>query len=315
MGGFSKLFSSILESTVWLESPETKVVWITMIALADRFGNVDASVPGLAGRAGVSIKQCKEALRIFLSPDPHSRTAIMAGRRIEEVDGGWRLINYEKYRGMQGDGEPAPELDESGRSSVKVYFIQCGRAIKIGSSRNPWARLTQLKTGMPEAPRLLGHFNAPMSREKELHKQFAAHRINGEWFRDCDEIRAAIVALCTTTGSEAVATEVATKVALPSYKQRQIPDTEGKKKRAPRKTAIPEGFGISERVRAWAKEKGHSLLEERLEHFIGYAKRSGRVYADWDAAFECAVREDWAKLNGRGSAAGHAGTLGAEETT
>lgn len=66
-------------------------------------------------------------------------------------------------------------------------------------------------------------------------------------------------------------------------------------RKAPRKS-IPENFGISERIRAWAAAHGHDRLEERLVHFIGYAKRSGRTYADWDAAFESAVREDWAKL-------------------
>jgi hypothetical protein len=63
-------------------------------------------------------------------------------------------------------------------------------------------------------------------------------------------------------------------------------------------TSLPADFSISERVRGWATEKGHRRLDERLEHFVGYAKRSGKRYADWDEAFMSAVREDWAKLNG-----------------
>jgi hypothetical protein len=59
---------------------------------------------------------------------------------------------------------------------------------------------------------------------------------------------------------------------------------------------LPDGFAISDRVKRWARERGFGRLEERLEHFIGYAKRSGKRYADWDAAFESAIREDWAKL-------------------
>lgn len=78
-------------------------------------------------------------------------------------------------------------------------------------------------------------------------------------------------------------------------------DQGGERKRAKPKTSLPVGFTISDEVKAWAKEKGHSRLEEQLEHFIGYAERSGNKYADWDAAFKSAVREDWAKLKANGS--------------
>ncbi len=70
------------------------------------------------------------------------------------------------------------------------------------------------------------------------------------------------------------------------------------------KTSLPNDFGISDSVRAWATAKGHGRLEEHLEHFIGSAKANGYEYADWDAAFMNAVRNDWAKLrqsNARGS--------------
>lgn len=59
---------------------------------------------------------------------------------------------------------------------------------------------------------------------------------------------------------------------------------------------LPPGFEISERVRTWAVEHGHDRLEQRLEAFIGYAKSSGAVYADWDEAFMQAIRQNWAHL-------------------
>jgi hypothetical protein len=98
---FTKLFSSITESTVWCEPDSTRIVWITMLAMADREGRVWASVPGLAGRARVSVKACREALKCFLSPDIDSRTKEHEGRRIEEIDGGWRLLNHAKYRELR----------------------------------------------------------------------------------------------------------------------------------------------------------------------------------------------------------------------
>lgn len=98
MAGFIKLFGSILRSTVWGEPDATRIVWITMMALADRDGIVEASVPGLAHDARVTLEQAQAALSTFLAPDPHSRTKDFDGRRIEEVRGGWRLLNHDLYR-------------------------------------------------------------------------------------------------------------------------------------------------------------------------------------------------------------------------
>ena len=98
MTGYTKLFSSILDSTVWDASPEVRVVWITLLAMADRDGLVEASVPGLAKRAGVVRQHVEEALALFQSPDPDSRTKAHDGRRIAETDGGWVLLNHDKYR-------------------------------------------------------------------------------------------------------------------------------------------------------------------------------------------------------------------------
>lgn len=97
---FTKLFSMILDSTVWQLSLEAKVVWITMLAMKDRHGDVMASVPGLAKRAGVSIHACEQALECFRSPDPYSRTKSFDGRRIQDIDGGWTVLNHEKYQQM-----------------------------------------------------------------------------------------------------------------------------------------------------------------------------------------------------------------------
>lgn len=63
------------------------------------------------------------------------------------------------------------------------------------------------------------------------------------------------------------------------------------------KTALPNDFSLSDRVIAWANEKGHGNLQAHLENFISAAKRNGYVYADWDEALMEAIRKDWAKLS------------------
>lgn len=103
MAFFVKLFSGIVQSTVWREDLHVKVVWITLLALSDWNGIVCASVPGLASAAGVSVDQCREALERLCAPDEDSRTKEYEGRRIEPVDGGWFILNYVKYREMRDE--------------------------------------------------------------------------------------------------------------------------------------------------------------------------------------------------------------------
>lgn len=95
---FVKLYAAILRSTVWVGRPlHVKVTWITMLVLSDANGDVAASIPGLAHEAGVSPEQCEEALKLFLEPDAYSRTKAHDGRRIVEIDGGWHILNHQKY--------------------------------------------------------------------------------------------------------------------------------------------------------------------------------------------------------------------------
>ncbi len=98
---FTKLFSSITASTIWCESPETKIVWITMLAMSDSAGFVYASIPGLANIAQIHPEKTREAITTFLSPDPDSRDRSNDGRRIEEIEGGWAILNHPKYRKLR----------------------------------------------------------------------------------------------------------------------------------------------------------------------------------------------------------------------
>lgn len=63
------------------------------------------------------------------------------------------------------------------------------------------------------------------------------------------------------------------------------------------KTALPDGFQISEGVKAWAEKNGHRDLEAHFENFCDRARAKDYRYKDWDAALKTAIRDDWAKLN------------------
>jgi len=96
--GYTKLFSSIITSTIWQEDDKTRILWITLLALSDKHGDVAASIPGLARAAGITVGECEASLLKLCSPDPYSRSKEHEGRRIVVVDGGWNILNRTKYR-------------------------------------------------------------------------------------------------------------------------------------------------------------------------------------------------------------------------
>jgi len=98
MNGFTKLYSGIIKSSIWEEDTATRVVWITFLAVANSDGNVIGDPRRLMTSANVSKCQYESAIEKLQSPDMYSKTPDKEGRRIERIQGGWHLINYDKYR-------------------------------------------------------------------------------------------------------------------------------------------------------------------------------------------------------------------------
>jgi hypothetical protein len=105
--GFVKLYGTILDSSIWSEDPYTRLVWITMLAMADAEGFVEAAVPGLARRANVPLDACEAALVRLQAPDPYSKSPENEGRRIEALERGWRILNYLAYRELRTSEQSA----------------------------------------------------------------------------------------------------------------------------------------------------------------------------------------------------------------
>ena len=98
---YNKLFTSILDSSIWLEDSETVRVWITLLASMDEDGFCKfGSVKNLSIRANVPLPATVRAVEILESPDEYSPGQDFAGRRVEKVVGGWIVLNSKKYRDM-----------------------------------------------------------------------------------------------------------------------------------------------------------------------------------------------------------------------
>lgn len=159
--GFTKLFNTIVTSTIWQEDDKTRIVWITMLAIADADGIVSASIPGLASVSNVSVDAARTAIKNLLAPDSDSRTKDFEGRRIEEIDGGWRILNYLKYRRM---------LNEEERKEYKAKWIaDKRRQMSIestgvdGSRRSASASSSKSKCTQSEAEEFCRSIGLPRS--------------------------------------------------------------------------------------------------------------------------------------------------------
>jgi len=150
MSGYAKLFSSIVRSTVWREPAHVRLVWVTMMALADRDGFVEASVPGLADCARVTLAECEDALEKFRSPDPYSRSKDLDGRRVVETDGGWVLVNFAKYR----DRAYQDERKEKAAERMRELRLRNGSCSQQSE---------QLRTGANKCKRERTNANPPVS--------------------------------------------------------------------------------------------------------------------------------------------------------
>jgi len=101
MDGYCKLHAKIVMSSIWGEPAHVRLLWITMLAVADCDGNVEGSVCGLANLARISVDECQQALSALQAPDPHSSDG-GTGERVRLLeDGVWHIINHARYRERQ----------------------------------------------------------------------------------------------------------------------------------------------------------------------------------------------------------------------
>jgi len=137
MAGYTKLFSNILTSSIWMEEKATRILWITMLAMADRDGEVMASVPGLAHTANITRQECVDGLRVLMEPDHDSRTTDNDGRRIAEIDGGWMVLNHHIYRAkLTNDPKTAADRERKRRERNRKE-IECDVTEGHAMSRDP----------------------------------------------------------------------------------------------------------------------------------------------------------------------------------
>lgn len=192
MSGFTKLVPEIIQSSIWNEPSDVRIVWITMLAVKDAEGYVRGDSRTIARLANVSVESTEKALSILQSPDAMSHTPDNDGRRISPLNGGWVVLNHDLYRCRDEKAEHAAYVKRWRHGSTKprdggyVYFLGISNAIKIGYSVNPWARSNEIVCC--EKPELMAVISGTTDDERGLHEKFKEFRMNGEWFKRSEEL-------------------------------------------------------------------------------------------------------------------------------
>lgn len=120
---YVKLDTAILDSTLWLENSDTCKVFMTMLAMARPCGTVEATAPGIARRANLSISVVRAALETLEAPDPDSRTLADEGRRVKRVEGGYFITNYELYRNKDHTAAERKRRERAARKAAEAREV------------------------------------------------------------------------------------------------------------------------------------------------------------------------------------------------
>ena len=104
---FLRLRYRILKSSLLLEDPATRWLFLTMLLLGDDAGTgeVDMPVARLAAFAALTLEETARGLERLMAPDPQSHGQLEEGRRVVPLareagmePRGWRIVNWEDLR-------------------------------------------------------------------------------------------------------------------------------------------------------------------------------------------------------------------------
>jgi hypothetical protein len=191
MAGYTKLFADILDSSIWDEDVQTRIVWVTLLALSDADGYVRGSVGWLAGKAKVPNSSCELAIQKFSLPDPKSRTLDNEGRRVEVLSDGWLILNYLAFRDRLSSDRKASATRERVRKHRERYQAlrntpSVTRLVSASASESSSGKGVQGETkttpipfAVPELPALKVQCAKIGLSEGEAEKFFNYYTANG----------------------------------------------------------------------------------------------------------------------------------------
>jgi hypothetical protein len=133
---YSKLFSSIVHSSLWTEEDHVRLLFVTLLAIADREGYIYGSRMGLERLANIG-NHDRDPWQVLMEPDGDSsdlmRNPENEGRRIEQVPGGFRILNFLYYRGLRNeDDRRKTNREAKQRERARIKLAQQSASVNQG---------------------------------------------------------------------------------------------------------------------------------------------------------------------------------------
>jgi len=195
--GFTKLFNSIITSSIWSEDDKVRIMWITMLASTDASGHVTGSIPGMAAIARMSLQEAEQSIAALCSPDPYSRSKEYDGRRLIEADGGWLIVNYAKYR-QRRDPEKRREQNREAKRRQREKESGCQQDVSQSQPKSAQAE-AEAEAEADKRVRTRSKFQKPTVQEVEEYarsidytlnaKKFVSHYAANGWMRGKTRMR------------------------------------------------------------------------------------------------------------------------------
>ena len=112
---YGKIFKSLFYGTLCGQS-DAQLVFVCLIAHADRDGDVELPPAVIATVCGLTSERISAAIGILEACDPESRSPELDGRRLNPGGPGrWSIVNYEKCRGIRDEDERRTQTREATR--------------------------------------------------------------------------------------------------------------------------------------------------------------------------------------------------------
>lgn len=154
-------------------TPSLFKTWVNCMCIAKQNGGILPPIETIAYKLRVTIARAEafiEALRLEKLIDIRN-------------DGGLEMHNWPK---RQFGAMPIETVDASHKASGGKYVYVVGQkdstVVKVGFSKNPWARLVELQTAAHEKLEILAVFRSNSTSEVDLHVLLSDFHKNGEWF-------------------------------------------------------------------------------------------------------------------------------------
>lgn len=98
---FIKAHCELVSSSVWEGPYHQRIAWTALMVTCKTDGISPVTEASLYRVANITKEEAEDSIRAFTSPDTKSRTPDNEGRRIERVSGGFKILNYFKYRDIR----------------------------------------------------------------------------------------------------------------------------------------------------------------------------------------------------------------------